>query len=236
MGLPETLAEPHRVRNHRTFAVSPFGRRSAVLSISVTNTMSRRLEPFVPVHEGKVGMYVCGPTVYGPAHLGHARTAMAYDVIVSFLRYAGYKVTYVSNITDVGHLTDDADSGEDKVEKEAKKRKIDPLALATSYMHEYFEDMAALGVARPDITPRATEHIPEMIALTAKLLERGMAYEVDGTVYYEVRKFPRYGRLSRKLLQELVAGARVEVDAAKRDPADFALWFRSPPEHILKWE
>jgi cysteinyl-tRNA synthetase len=207
-----------------------------VLPITVTNTLSRRLEAFEPVVPGRVGIYVCGPTVYGPAHLGHARTAMAYDVIVNFLRYAGYRVTYVSNITDVGHLTDDADSGEDKVQKEARKRKVDPLALATRYMLEYFEDMAALGVARPDVAPRATEHIPQMLRLVAELLERGIAYEVDGTVYFEVRKFPNYGRLSRKLLSELVAGARVEVDQAKRDPADFALWFRSPPEHILKWE
>jgi cysteinyl-tRNA synthetase len=209
---------------------------ATVLPVQVTNTISRRKEAFIPVREGKVGIYVCGPTVYGPAHLGHARTAMAYDVIVKFLRYAGYDVTYVSNITDVGHLTDDADSGEDKVEKEAKKRKVDPLALATAYMNEYFEDMEALGVSRPDHAPRATDHIPAMISLVERLLGRGYGYEVDGTVYYEVRKFLDYGRLSRKKLEEQVAGARVEVDEAKRDPLDFALWFRSPPEHILKWD
>ncbi len=207
-----------------------------MLPITVTNTMSRKKEPFVPVQGGTVGMYVCGPTVYGPAHLGHARTAIAYDVIAGFLRYAGYDVTYVSNITDVGHLTDDADSGEDKVEKEAKRRKIDPLQLATRYMEEYFEDMEKLGVSRPDHTPRATKHIPEMISLVQRLLDRGYAYEVGGTVYFEVRKFPSYGHLSRRRLDELDAGARVDVDEAKRDPGDFVLWFRSPPEHILKWE
>ena len=207
-----------------------------MLSLTVTNTMSRKKEPFVPQEEGKVGIYVCGPTVYGPAHLGHARTAIVYDVIVKFLRYAGYEVNYVSNITDVGHLTDDADSGEDKVQKEAKRRRVDPLELATGYMNEYFEDMTALGVARPDHTPRATEHIPEMIALVKRLLERGYAYEVEGTVYYDVQKFPDYGRLSRRKLEERRDGARVEVDRAKRSQSDFALWFRAPPEHILKWE
>ena len=204
--------------------------------ITLTNTLSRRREEFHPVRDGKVGIYVCGPTVYGPAHLGHARTAIAYDVIVKYLRHAGYDVTYVSNITDVGHLTDDADSGEDKVEKEAKRRRIDPLELASGYMREYFEDMAALGVARPDHTPRATEHIPEMQTLVQRLLARGHAYEVDGTVYFDVSTFPGYGRLARRQQDEMLAGARVEIDAAKRHPADFALWFKSPPEHILKWE
>jgi cysteinyl-tRNA synthetase len=207
-----------------------------VLPIEVTNTLTRRKEPFTPLEPGKVGIYVCGPTVYGPAHLGHARTAMAYDVIVKFLRHAGYAVTYVSNITDVGHHTDDADAGEDKVEREARRRKLNPLELATAYMNEYFEDMAALGIARPDVAPRATDHIPAMIDMVRRLLDRGFAYEVKGTVYYEVRKFADYGTLARKNLEQLEAGARVEVDAAKRDPADFALWFRAPPEHILRWE
>jgi len=205
-------------------------------SVIVTNTLGRKKEPLQPVEPGKIGMYVCGPTVYGPAHLGHARTAIVYDVIANFLRHLGYKVTYVSNITDVGHLTDDADDGEDKVEREAKKRRIDPYELATRYMEEYFRDMAALGVAKPDYTPRATEHIAEMIELVKRLLERGYAYEVNGTVYYEVRKFPKYGCLSGRRLEELMAGARVSLDSAKRDPADFALWFRAPPQHIMKWE
>ncbi len=207
-----------------------------MLSITVMNTMTRKKELFSPVKPGKVGIYVCGPTVYGPAHMGHARTAVSYDVIVKFLEYAGYSVTYVSNITDVGHLTDDADSGEDKVEKEAKRRKLDPIALATGYMNEYFEDMNALGVRRPDKTPRATGHIDDMIHLVERLLERGYAYEVNGTVYYDVQRFADYGKLARRKLDELMAGARVDVDDAKRHPADFALWFRSPPEHILKWD
>lgn len=207
-----------------------------MLNIRLTNTMSRKKEEFQPVAPGKVGLYVCGPTVYGPAHMGHARTALSYDVIVNFFEYAGYEVNYISNITDVGHLTDDADDGEDKVEKEAKRRRIDPIALATDYMNEYFEDMAALGIRRPTVTPRATEHIPEMIALVEKLIERGYAYEVDGTVYYDISRFDQYGDLARRNREELLAGARVVVDTAKRHPADFALWFRSPPEHILKWE
>jgi cysteinyl-tRNA synthetase len=196
------------------------------------NTLTRKKEEFVPLTEGRVHLYVCGPTVYDHAHIGHAKTYVAFDVIVRFLRYSGYKVRYVQNITDVGHLLD---TGEDRVLKGAARERIEPMELVERYTRSYFEDMEALGVAPPDIAPRASAHIPEQIEMTKTLLEQGQAYEVNGSVYFDVRSFPEYGKLSGRKLEELEEGARVIVREEKRHPEDFALWKRAEPDHILRW-
>jgi len=185
--------------------------------------------------EGWVGIYVCGPTVYGHAHLGHAKSYVSFDVLVRYLRYLRYSVTYVQNITDVGHLTDDADEGEDKLVVAAKKERKHPMALAEYYTRSYFEDMDRLNCVRPDISPRATGHIIEQIELVKTLLKKGYAYEVNGSVYFDVSKFEDYGKLSGRNVDEMLAGARVEVSPEKRKPADFALWKRAEPNHIMQW-
>jgi len=205
------------------------------MPLRLFNSLTRDLETFQPLHPPFVGVYVCGPTVYGDAHIGHAKSYISFDVVVRYLRFLGYKVRYVQNITDVGHLTDDADQGEDKVEKRAALERIHPMQLAELFTRRYFEDMDALAVLRPDISPRASGHIPEQIALTQLLLERGHAYVVDGTVYFDVASWPDYGKLSRRRLDEQEAGARVEVRGDKRHPADFALWKKAEPGHIMQW-
>lgn len=166
------------------------------MGLRLYNSLTRRQEEFKPVKEGRVGIYVCGPTVYGHAHLGHAKSYVSFDVLVRYLRYLGYNVTYVQNITDVGHLTDDADEGEDKIAKAAKKEKKHPMALAEYYTRSYFEDMDKLNCLRPDISPRASGHIVEQIELVKKLLEKGYAYEVNGSVYFDVTRFKNYGKLT----------------------------------------
>jgi len=180
------------------------------MAIKVYNTLTRHKEDFKPVHEKLVGMYVCGPTVYGHSHVGHAKSYISFDVIVRYLRYAGYKVLYVQNITDVGHLTDDADEGEDKIEKQSRIDRVHPMQIAEIYTQSYFEDMDALNVLRPDISPRATGHITEQIALIEELLGKGMAYEANGSVYFDVRKFAGYGKLSGRSVEELLAGTRAK--------------------------
>ncbi|MGB9772835.1 MAG: cysteine--tRNA ligase [Bacteroidota bacterium] len=206
------------------------------MALMVYNTLTKRKEEFVPLIPGHVGIYVCGPTVYNHAHIGHAKSYVSFDVIVRYLRYLGYKVLYVQNITDVGHLTDDADRGEDKIERQSRIAKVQPMEIAEMYTRSYFEDMDALGVVRPNISPRASGHVLEQIELVRQLLEKGFAYEVNGSVYFDVRKFPEYGKLSGRRIEELVAGARVEVSEEKRYPADFALWKRAEPGHILRWK
>jgi len=205
------------------------------MGLRLYNSLTRKLEEFKPLKEGRVGIYVCGPTVYGHAHLGHAKSYVSFDVLVRYLRYLGYNVTYVQNITDVGHLTDDADEGEDKIAKAAKKEKKHPMALAEYYTHSYFEDMDKLNCVRPDISPRASGHIVEQIELVKKLLEKGYAYEVNGSVYFDVSKFEDYGKLSGRNIDEMRAGARVEVSPDKKNPADFALWKKAEPSHIMQW-
>ncbi|MBC7315099.1 MAG: cysteine--tRNA ligase [Chloroflexi bacterium] len=202
------------------------------MALMVYNSLSRQKETFQPVQPGRVHMYVCGPTVYNDAHLGHGKTYVNFDTIVRYLRYLGYRVLYVQNITDVGHMLD---TGEDRILQGARRERMHPMQLAELYTRRYFADMDRLNVTRPDISPRATGHIPEMITWIQKLIERGYAYEVNGSVYFSVSRFPEYGKLSGRRVEELRAGARVEVLDEKRDPADFALWKRAEPEHIMRW-
>jgi len=205
------------------------------MGLNLYNSLTRKKEEFQPLEKGRVGIYVCGPTVYGHAHLGHAKSYVSFDVLVRYLRYLGYSVTYVQNITDVGHLTDDADEGEDKIIKAARQEKKHPLALAEFYTRSYFEDMDRLNCVRPDISPRASGHITEQIELVKTLLEKGYAYEVNGSVYFDVSKFEDYGKLSGRNIDEMLAGARVEVSPDKKKPVDFALWKKAEPNHIMQW-
>jgi cysteinyl-tRNA synthetase len=205
------------------------------MPLTVYNTLSRKKELFTPLHPPSVGVYVCGPTVYNHSHLGHAKSYVAFDVIVRYLRSLGYKVLYVQNITDVGHLTDDADEGEDRVLKQARVDHVHPMQLVETYTRSYFEDMDRLGVLRPDISPRATGHITEQIALVEQLLKAGLAYEAEGSVYFSVQKFADYGNLSHRSVDDMVAGARVGVKSEKRHPADFALWKKAEGGHVMRW-
>ena len=205
------------------------------MTLNLYNSLTRRKEEFKPLKEGKVGIYVCGPTVYGHAHLGHAKSYVSFDVLVRYLRYLDYDVTYVQNITDVGHLTDDADEGEDKIAAAAKKEKMHPMALAEYYTHSYFEDMDRLNCVRPDISPRASGHILEQIGMVTKLLKKGYAYTANGSVYFDVSKFKDYGKLSGRNVEEMLDGARVEVSPDKKNPVDFALWKKAEPNHIMQW-
>ena len=202
------------------------------MTLTLYNTLTRRKEVFEPIQEGRVHMYVCGPTVYNDAHLGHGKTYVNFDTMVRYLRYLGYKVLYVQNITDVGHLLD---SGEDRMLKGAEREQMHPMQLAELFTRRYFRDMDRLNVLRPDISPRATGHVPEMIALVQTLLDKGVAYEVNGSVYFGVRAFEGYGKLSGRNVEESRAGHRVDVLDEKRDPADFALWKRAKPQHIMRW-
>lgn len=204
------------------------------MALNVFNTLTRQKEPFQPLEPGRVGMYVCGPTVYDHAHIGHARTYIAFDVIARYLEYIGNKVFYVQNITDVGHLTD-VESGEDKIQKKAAKERLVPMEIVETYMRGYFRDMDSLGVRRPNVSPRAAGHIIEIIELVKTLIGKGYAYEANGSVYFDISKAENYGKLSGRKFEELVAGARVEVNSEKRNPGDFALWKKASPEHIMKW-
>jgi len=205
------------------------------MSLFIYNTLSRTKEEFKPLHEGHVGMYVCGPTVYSHSHIGHAKSYISFDVIVRYLRYLGNQVLYIQNITDVGHLTDDADEGEDKLIKQARLGRVHPMQIAETMTRSYFEDMDKLGIERPDISPRASGHIIEQIEIVRRLLERGYAYQVHGSVYFDVQKFHGYGKLSGRVLEESVEGTRVESRTEKRHPADFALWKNAESGHIMRW-
>ena len=205
------------------------------MALTVYNYLTRRKEEFRPIHEGYVGIYVCGPTIYDHVHIGHAKVYVSFDTIVRYLRYVGYKVRYVQNITDVGHLTDDADEGEDKILRRAAKDRVEPMELVETYMRSYFEDMDALNVVRPNISPRPSCHISEQILLAQALLDRGHAYEVNGSVYFDVSSWPDYGKLSRRKVADQEEGARLAVNPEKRHPADFAIWKRAEKGHILRW-
>ena len=202
------------------------------MSLRIYNTLTRQKEEFEALHKGFVGMYVCGPTVYSHSHIGHGKSYVSFDVIVRYLRYLGHKVLYVQNVTDVGHLLDD---GEDRLLKQSKIDRVHPMQVAETYTRSYLEDMDKLGVLRPDISPRATGHMTEQIDLTKKLIERGFAYEANGSVYFDVRKFGDYGKLSGRNLDDMMEGTRVETRSEKRHPADFALWKKAGQEHIMRW-
>ena len=205
----------------------------------LTNTLSRSKELFKPIHEGRVGMYVCGPTVYGDAHLGHARPGVTYDVLFRLLTYLGYKVRYVRNITDVGHLEHDADEGEDKIAKKARLEQLEPMEVVQFYTERYHEAMRLLNVQSPSIEPRASAHIIEQIIAVQKILEAGFAYESNGSIYFDVQKynrFHRYGILSGRSLDATLEGTRaLDGQSDKRAPFDFALWKKAEPQHIMRW-
>lgn len=203
--------------------------------LHIYNTLTRQKEEFEPIEDGFIGIYVCGPTVYGDPHLGHAKSYVSFDVVIRYLRYLGYKVRYVQNITDVGHLTDDADQGEDKLEKQAAIEKLEPMEIAEKYTYNYFRDMDALGVQRPDISPRATGHIIEQIEMVKKLLDNGHAYETNGNVYFDVSSDKEYGKLSGRDIEDQESGMRIETASDKRSPEDFALWKKADNGHIMKW-
>ncbi|MBR3744991.1 MAG: cysteine--tRNA ligase [Bacteroidales bacterium] len=208
-------------------------------AIYLYNTQSRLKELFKPIHEGHVGIYVCGPTVYGDAHLGHARPGITYDVLVRLLRNLGYKVRYVRNITDVGHLENDADEGEDKIAKKARLEQLEPMEVVQYYTIRYEEAMKRLGVNPPSIEPRASGHIIEQIALVQKILDNGYAYVSNGSVYFDVAKYNQdhnYGVLSGREIGEMISNTReLDGQSDKRSPFDFALWKKAAPEHIMHW-
>ena len=205
------------------------------MPLQIYNTLTGQKEPFKPVHEGRTSLYVCGPTVYSDSHLGHAKTYVSFDIILRYLRYCGFKTFYVQNITDVGHLLGDDDEGEDKLLKRARELEQEPMAVAENFARRHFEVMDRLGVIRPDISPRATGHIPEQLEAIEKLIELGLAYEANGSVYFDISKDPKYGELSNRIVEEMQGGARVEVRSEKRHPGDFALWKRAESGHLMRW-
>ena len=208
-------------------------------ALFLTNTMSHNKELFTPVNPGHVGMYVCGPTVYGDAHLGHARPGVSYDVLSKFLRHLGYKVRYVRNITDVGHLEHDADEGEDKIAKKARLEELEPMEVVQTYTLRYHEAMRLLNVAPPSVEPRASGHILEQIEAVKKILDSGYAYESNGSVYFDVAKYNsdhHYGVLSGRNLDDTLEGTRsLDGQSDKKAPYDFAIWKKAEPEHIMRW-
>ncbi|MDB5273372.1 MAG: cysS [Chitinophagaceae bacterium] len=209
-------------------------------ALKVYNSLSRKKEKFEPISAPYVGMYVCGPTVYGEAHLGHARSAITFDIIFRFLSHLEYKVRYVRNITDVGHLEHDADDGEDKIAKRAKLEKLEPMEVVKRYTSYYQTSLRKLNVNEPSIEPVASGHIPEQIKLTQQIIDAGFAYVSNGSVYFDVLKYNeshRYGELSGRVVDELLTGTRtLDGQEEKRSPLDFALWKNASPEHIMKWE
>ncbi len=205
----------------------------------VYNSLSRKKEAFEPLNPPFAGMYVCGPTVYGDAHLGHARPAVTFDLIFRYLLHLGYKVRYVRNITDVGHLENDADHGEDKIGKKARLEQLEPMEVVQFYTDRYHEDMELLNVKKPSIEPRASGHIIEQIEMVKAILSAGYAYEMNGSVYFDVEKYRKthdYGRLSGRVPEEMMAGQReLEGQQEKRNSIDFALWKKAGPSHIMRW-
>ncbi len=200
------------------------------------NTLTRKKEEFTPLTGNTVRMYSCGPTVYNYAHIGNMRTYVFMDLLRRTLKAEGYKVKGVMNITDVGHLLSDADDGEDKMAKAAREQKKTPLEIATYYTDVFFKDLSLLNIQKPEVTPKATDHIPEMLAMVYDLCEKGYGYETSDGIYYDISRFPDYGSLSGINLEDQQAGARVEVNDEKRNPYDFAIWKKAPKEHIMQWE
>lgn len=202
------------------------------MPLRVFNVLGREKVEFVPITPGKINMYVCGPTVYDHSHLGHAKSYVSFDMIVRYLRFSGNDVLYVQNITDVGHLLD---TGEDRILKKARQAAATPMQIVETYARSYFEDMDALGVVRPDISPRASAHVPEQIEMIEKLLQDEHAYIAEDAIYFDVTSWEGYGKLSNRRLEEQEAGSRRLKGTGKRNPEDFALWILAGEEHILQW-
>ena len=206
------------------------------MSLSIYNSFTRKKEDFKPIYAGFVGMYVCGPTVYGPPHVGHARSYVNFDTVRRYFEYLGNNVKYVQNITDVGHMIGDSDDGEDKILAQAKKENVDPFALAYKYENLYFKYVDMMNIKRPTISARATGFIPEMIDLVQKIIDKGFAYVTkQGNVYFSVRKYKEYGKLSNRRIENNLSGERIEVADDKEYPEDFALWKTAAGGHIMKW-
>jgi cysteinyl-tRNA synthetase len=210
------------------------------MNLHIYNTLTRKKETFTPLHAPNVGMYVCGPTVYGDGHLGHARPAITFDILFRYLQHLGYKVRYVRNITDVGHLENDADSGEDKIAKKARLDQVEPMEVVQYYVNRYHKAMEALNVLPPSIEPHASGHIMEQIEFVEKILQAGFAYESEGSVYFDVEKYNKshhYGKLSGRNIDEMLETTReLDGQSEKRRSVDFALWKKASPEHIMRWK
>ena len=204
--------------------------------LKVYNTLTRKKEEFKTIKPGTATMYSCGPTVYNYAHIGNLRTYIFMDMLRRVLKYDGYKIKGVMNITDVGHLLSDGDDGEDKMEKAAKEQKKSPKEIADYYADVFFRDLERLNIGKPEIIAKATEHIPDMIKYVQDLVDKGYGYETSDGIYFDIEKFDGYGKLSRLNLDEQIAGARVEVNTEKRHPADFALWKKAEKNHIMQWQ
>ncbi|MBO9702313.1 MAG: cysteine--tRNA ligase [Sporocytophaga sp.] len=207
--------------------------------LKIYNTLSREKEVFEPILAPYVGMYVCGPTVYGDPHLGHSRAAITFDIVFRYLQFLGFKVRYVRNITDVGHLENDADEGEDKIAKKAKLEQLEPMEVVQHYTDAYHRIMNRMNVLSPSIEPHASGHILEQIDLTEKIIDSGFGYVVDGSVYFDVVKYSKsnhYGKLSGRVIEDLITGTRELDGSGKANALDFALWKKASPEHIMKWQ
>lgn len=206
------------------------------MSIKFYNTLTKRKEEFVPIHENEAKIYSCGPTVYNYAHIGNFRAYIFMDNLRRILEYNGYKLKHVMNITDVGHLESDADEGEDKMEKAARRENKSPFEIAKFYTEVFFEDMNKLNIERPEIIAKATEHIPDMLEFAKEIVKNGYGYETSTAIYFDVSKLDKYPVLSNRNIDEQMAGARVDVDPEKRNPYDFAIWIKAPANHIMKWD
>lgn len=206
------------------------------MELKLYNTLTRQKTEFKPLEGKEVRIYTCGPTVYSFAHIGNFRAYVFMDTLRRVLKYNGYSLKHVMNITDVGHLESDADEGEDKMEKAARKENKNPYEIAGFYTDIFFRDMGRLNIERPEIISKATEHIEEMLEFVKKLIENGYAYETSKGIYFDISKLDKYPVLSNRKLDDQIAGARVDVDTEKRNPYDFALWIKAPENHIMKWE
>lgn len=206
------------------------------MQIKLYNTLTRKKEDFVPIKGNEVRIYSCGPTVYSYAHIGNFRAYVFVDNLRRILEYNGYKLKHVMNITDVGHLESDADEGEDKMVKAAKKEHKSPYEIAEFYTKVFFADMDKLHIERPEIIAKATEHIPDMLEFVKEIIKNGYAYETSTAIYFDVSKLDKYPVLSNRNIEEQIAGARVDVDPEKKNPYDFAIWIKAPKNHIMKWD
>src|SRR5690606_13420924 len=212
---------------------------TVIQQLHIYNSLSKTKELFKPITEGNVGMYVCGPTVYSNVHLGNCRTFLSFDLVFRYLKHIGFKVRYVRNITDVGHIVDDVDEGEDKIAKKARLEKIEPMEVVQKYTVDFHNILKQFNTLPPSIEPTATGHIIEQIRIIEEIIKNGYAYEVNGSVYFDIEKFDKkysYGQLSGRKVEDMLANTR-ELDGQtdKRNPLDFALWKKAEPEHIMRW-